>query len=91
MLHSSTSRKRKRVTAMLPLRERRKHVARIEEISFDFAAREDYLTGFHKRKLQRVKVAQEEAAKKAKEARLTARRMVRFMEFEHLNGADMSH
>ena len=91
MLHSGISLKRKRVAAMLPVRERRKRVARIEEISFDFAAREDYLTGFHKRKLQRVKIAQEEAAKKAKEARLTARRIVRFTEFEYPNGADMSH
>ena len=91
MLHFRISRKRNRVAAVLPRRQRGKHVAKIEEISFDFAAREDYLTGFHKRKLQRVRVAQEDAAKKAKEAKLTARRIVRFMEVELLNEADMNH
>jgi ribosomal RNA-processing protein 17 len=46
------------------------------EITFDFAAREEYLTGFHKRKQARIKHAQEEAAKKEKEERLRMRREV---------------
>jgi ribosomal RNA-processing protein 17 len=48
------------------------------EITFDFAAREEYLTGFHKRKLARIKHAQEENAKKEKEERLRMRAEVRF-------------
>lgn len=43
------------------------------EITFDFAAREEYLTGFHKRKLERQKHAQQEAAKKEREERLRLR------------------
>jgi ribosomal RNA-processing protein 17 len=46
------------------------------EITFDFAAREEYLTGFHKRKVQRIKHAQEENAKKENEERLRMRKEV---------------
>lgn len=60
-----------------PPAKRRKTKSAIEEISFDFDARADYLTGFHKRKVQRAKQAQEEAAKKAKEERIAARKQVR--------------
>ena len=67
----------KRKTAnMVPPPKRRKKTSAIEEISFDFSAREDYLTGFHKRKLQRIKHAQEEAAKKEREERIAARKRV---------------
>ncbi|KAF2015983.1 hypothetical protein BU24DRAFT_462196 [Aaosphaeria arxii CBS 175.79] len=48
-----------------------------EEITFDYAAREEYLTGFHKRKQARIKHAQEEAAKKEKEEKLKFRRELR--------------
>lgn len=48
----------------------------VEEVSFDFDARQEYLTGFHKRKQQRIKLAQEEAAKKAREERLRTRKEV---------------
>jgi ribosomal RNA-processing protein 17 len=47
------------------------------EITFDFAAREEYLTGFHKRKQARIKHAQEEAVKKEHEEKLRSRREVR--------------
>ena len=60
---------------MAPGTKRRKHSA-IEEISFDDAAREDYLTGFHKRKQARIKAAQGAAAKREKEERLEGRRQV---------------
>lgn len=60
---------------MGPQNKKRK-ATQVEEINFDFAAREEYLTGFHKRKLQRIKHAQEEAAKKEKEERLRMRREV---------------
>ena len=48
----------------------------VAELTFDFAAREEYLTGFHKRKLQRIKHAQEENAKKAHEEKLRFRKEV---------------
>lgn len=60
-----------------PPRKRRKTTSATEEITFDFNAREDYLTGFHKRKLQRIKHAKEEATKKEREERITARKIVR--------------
>jgi ribosomal RNA-processing protein 17 len=48
------------------------------EILFDTAAREDYLTGFHKRKVARVKQAQELAKQAEKEEKKVHRREVRF-------------
>lgn len=68
--------KRKAFQAIPPPKKKRKSSSAIEEISFDFSAREDYLTGFHKRKLQRIKHAKEEAAKKDREDKLTARKIV---------------
>jgi len=47
------------------------------EITFDPAAREEYLTGFHKRKEARKKHAQEENARKEKEEKLKFRKEVR--------------
>ncbi|GFP55155.1 ribosomal RNA-processing protein 17 [Trichoderma asperellum] len=49
----------------------------VEQVSFDFDARNEYLTGFHKRKQQRIKQAQEEAAKKAREERIRTRKQLR--------------
>lgn len=66
---------KRKVAVTIPPAKRRKH-ASIEEITFDSSAREDYLTGFHKRKLQRIKHAQEEAAKKEREERVQARKIV---------------
>ncbi|KAG6085547.1 hypothetical protein E4U30_000886 [Claviceps sp. LM220 group G6] len=60
-----------------PPNKKRKTVSTIEEISFDDGAREEYLTGFHKRKLQRIKHAQEEAAKRAREEKLETRKQIR--------------
>jgi ribosomal RNA-processing protein 17 len=59
-----------------PPSKKRKIDHKIEEISFDTSAREDYLTGFHKRKVARAKQAQLEAAKKAKEERIVIRKQV---------------
>lgn len=58
-----------------PSKKRKAHA--IEEIAFDNSARADYLTGFHKRKVQRQKHAQEEAAKKARQERIDLRKQVR--------------
>jgi len=60
---------------MAPPMKKRK-VAQVEEIAFDFAAREEYLSGFHKRKLQRAKHAQEEAIKKERLEKLDTRKQV---------------
>jgi ribosomal RNA-processing protein 17 len=55
---------------------RKKRKNPIEEITFNPEEREEYLTGFRKRKLQRVKHAQDVAAKKARESRNEMRRKV---------------
>lgn len=69
--------KRKAVGMFPPPKKRRKSAPAIEEIKFDVNAREDYLTGFHKRKLQRAKHAREEAAKRERDAKIEARKIVR--------------
>ena len=68
--------KRKAINVIEPYKKRRKAIPSIEEISFNSSAREDYLTGFHKRKVQRAKRAKEEAVKREREERITARRLV---------------
>ncbi|ROT43145.1 hypothetical protein SODALDRAFT_319667 [Sodiomyces alkalinus F11] len=60
-----------------PPPKKRKTISAVEEVNFDFDAREEYLTGFHKRKLQRIKYAQEQAAKKAREEKLQLRKQLR--------------
>lgn len=57
--------------------KRRKLDHKIEQIAFDNDARADYLTGFHKRKVQRAKRAQEEAVKKEREEKVVMRKQVR--------------
>jgi ribosomal RNA-processing protein 17 len=61
----------------LPPKRRRLASAAVEEVRFDPAARQEYLTGFHKRKLQRAKQAHEAAEKKARLERIEERRKVR--------------
>ncbi|RFU36144.1 hypothetical protein B7463_g202, partial [Scytalidium lignicola] len=68
---------RPKKSVLPPLSKKRKTTSSVEEISFDFSAREDYLTGFHKRKVHRVKMAQEEAAKKDREERIRMRKQLR--------------
>ncbi|KAF2854636.1 hypothetical protein T440DRAFT_441833 [Plenodomus tracheiphilus IPT5] len=60
-----------------PSKKRKTAVAAPEVITFDPAAREEYLTGFHKRKVARAKLAQEENAKREKEEKLRFRRELR--------------
>lgn len=63
---------------ILPLQhKKRKATSGVEEVNFDFDAREEYLTGFHKRKQQRIKNAQEENAKRARQEKLDMRKQVR--------------
>lgn len=68
--------KRPAANSKITSNKRRKTAAAIEEITFDTSAREDYLTGFHKRKLQRIKHAKEEALKKEREEKIKARKIV---------------
>ncbi|KAJ4145718.1 hypothetical protein LMH87_004555 [Akanthomyces muscarius] len=64
--------------SILPLPSRkRKNTSEVEEVNFDNDARQEYLTGFHKRKQQRIKNAQETAAKRARQEKLDTRKQVR--------------
>merc|ERR1711964_686700 len=60
-----------------PPNKRHKVGHKIDEISFDFSSREEYLTGFHKRKVARIKNAKAEAEKKSKEERRIFRKKLR--------------
>ncbi|KAG5802681.1 hypothetical protein H9Q74_007293 [Fusarium xylarioides] len=60
-----------------PPSKKRKMTSTVEEVNFDFEARQEYLTGFHKRKQQRIKNAQEEAAKRARQEKLELRKQIR--------------
>jgi uncharacterized protein YnzC (UPF0291/DUF896 family) len=59
-----------------PNKKRKIKTVTEEKIDFDPAAREEYLTGFHKRKVARRKHAEEENAKKEKEEKLRFRKEV---------------
>ncbi|KAH7008014.1 nucleolar protein 12-domain-containing protein [Ilyonectria destructans] len=60
-----------------PHNKKRKVTHAVEEINFDNEARSDFLTGFHKRKQQRIKNAQEEAAKRARLEKIELRKQAR--------------
>lgn len=65
------------VFKMPPSTTRRKtELTAVEEITFDPSARQEYLTGFHKRKLERAKHAREVAEKQARAEKLEARKKV---------------
>lgn len=49
---------------------------RVEEINFDSESRQEWLTGFHKRKVQRAKHAADNAAKQYKEDKKAMRKKV---------------
>ncbi|CAJ2507875.1 Uu.00g090610.m01.CDS01 [Anthostomella pinea] len=63
--------------SLLPPPRKRKVQHAIEEVKFDDEARTEYLTGFHKRKLQRTKDAQAQAAKRARQEKLDLRKQIR--------------
>ncbi|KZF26850.1 hypothetical protein L228DRAFT_243376 [Xylona heveae TC161] len=60
-----------------PSKKRKQSQAAIEEILFDPSARQDYLAGFHKRKQQRIKNAQEAAIKREKAEKAEDRKKLR--------------
>ena len=53
---------------------KRRKIEPVAELTFDPEARQEYLTGFHKRKLQRIKHAQETAQKQEREEKVRARK-----------------
>jgi len=59
------------------MKKRKLNQSATEEVLFDPSARQEYLTGFHKRKVQRTKAAQEAAAQKARQERIEDRKTVR--------------
>ena len=59
-----------------PIKKRKMNSAAVEEVLFDSSARQEYLSGFHKRKLQRARHAQELAEKKARQEKVEQRRKV---------------
>lgn len=59
-----------------PPKKKRRTNSAVEEVNFDNDARQEYLTGFHKRKQHRIKLAQAEAAKRARLERLEMRKHV---------------
>ncbi|KAJ6438688.1 nucleolar protein 12 [Purpureocillium lavendulum] len=60
-----------------PPNKKRKTTSAVAEVTFDNDARHEFLTGFHKRKQQRIKYAQEQAAKQARQEKLEARKQMR--------------
>ncbi|KAI1498577.1 nucleolar protein 12-domain-containing protein [Biscogniauxia marginata] len=68
------ARPRPKKNVLPPAPRKRKGQHAVEEIKFDDEARTDYLTGFHKRKLQRAKQAQEQAAQKARQDKIEFRK-----------------
>ena len=59
-----------------PTKRRRTEPTVVEEITFDPSSRHDFLTGFHKRKLERAKHAREAAERRAREERVEHRKQV---------------
>lgn len=59
-----------------PSKKRKLKQSKTEEVVFDPSARFDYLTGFHKRKLERAKKAQDAAATRARQEKIDDRKKV---------------
>lgn len=68
-----------------PSKRRKTDSKQPEEITFDLSARQDYLTGFHKRKVARAEHAREAAAKKEREEKVLERRQMREQRKEDLS------
>ncbi|OGE52589.1 hypothetical protein PENARI_c010G07225 [Penicillium arizonense] len=60
-----------------PQKRRKVAQPKVEEINFNTEDRQEWLTGFHKRKLQRAKHAQEAAEKRYKEEKRADRKKLR--------------
>ena len=65
---------------MAPLtKKRRLDSQQPAELNFDVSARQEYLSGFHKRKVARKENARETAIKRDKEERVVQRKQVRLV------------
>ncbi|KAL5615502.1 hypothetical protein BROUX41_005547 [Berkeleyomyces rouxiae] len=60
-----------------PAPKKRRKPSAVEEVVFDKEARQEFLTGFHKRKLQRQKIAQEAAAQRERQDKIRFRRQLK--------------
>ncbi|KAJ2699695.1 hypothetical protein H4R19_005519 [Coemansia spiralis] len=70
--------------AQVYARKRKARQEQVEEVAFDSKDRHSFLTGFHKRKVQRREVAQAQALEQAREDRLVQRREQRAQKKEEL-------
>lgn len=61
---------------MAPPPKRRRIVSAVEEVTYDPVARQEYLSGFRKRKQQRIKQAQQVAKEKERLQKIDDRRSV---------------
>lgn len=68
--------RRPRAVNVPPPKKRKKLGHSTQEITFNVEERQDYLSGFHKRKVQRQKQAKIEATKREREDKLAARKNV---------------
>ncbi|KAF7545293.1 hypothetical protein G7Z17_g9290 [Cylindrodendrum hubeiense] len=68
---------RPKKSVLPPHNKKRKATYAVEEINFDNEARQEFLTGFHKRKQERIKNAQQEAAKRARMEKIALRKQSR--------------
>jgi ribosomal RNA-processing protein 17 len=73
-----------------PIKRRKTEPTVVEEINFDPSARQEYLTGFHKRKLERAKHARELAEKQARVEKLEARKQVGEVVWEVRDSTDFT-
>src|SRR5689334_22590776 len=76
----------KKGVLVAPPRKKRKAFT-VEEINFDTKDRAEYLTGFHKRKVERRLKAKEKAEEKAREERLALRKEVIYVPCVYLQSA----
>ncbi|KAJ5717455.1 hypothetical protein N7488_003101 [Penicillium malachiteum] len=71
--------------------KKRKLAPKVEEVTFDSDARHEFLTGFHKRKVQRIKHAQEVAENRAREEKRQDRKRLREERAAEFNRAMEEH
>ncbi|KAJ5634129.1 hypothetical protein N7528_001971 [Penicillium herquei] len=71
--------------------KKRKLAPKVEEVTFDSDARHEFLTGFHKRKVQRMKHAQEVAVNRAREEKRQDRKRLREERAAEFNRALEEH
>ncbi|KAM3468929.1 hypothetical protein MY5147_007469 [Beauveria neobassiana] len=71
-----------------PLTKKRKNTSEVEEVTFDNDARQEYLTGFQKRKQQRIKHAQEVRDERRQELEDHVRQVNEMLKASNAAGAE---